>query len=192
MGGRLTRNCWTFLRFILFINWILGLMLARTRWASWWAYWELTGGGLMIARAEGALITINDLSSFNHRWCQNHSLNSFPFFSWKTSLRLQIDTGWSNWSWTTSCWHGIKSCRTWVTRLLVIFPPISLVVKTVVRHGCQIATSRFLDHMCLALRVSGLWLRCKIWSLPFLGLRPHALHPGAIQGKEGIKFYSVA
>ena len=24
-------------------------------------------------------------------------------------------------------------------------------------------------------------LRCKIWSLPFLGLRPHALHPGAIQ-----------
>ena len=31
-------------------------------------------------------------------------------------------------------------------------------------------------------------LCCKIWSPPFLGLRPHALHPGAIQGKEGIKF----
>ena len=35
-------------------------------------------------------------------------------------------------------------------------------------------------------------LRCKIWSLPFLGLRPHALHPGAIQGKEGIKFCHLA
>ena len=35
-------------------------------------------------------------------------------------------------------------------------------------------------------------LRCKILSLPFLGLRPHALHPGAIQGKEGIKFCHLA
>ena len=35
-------------------------------------------------------------------------------------------------------------------------------------------------------------LRYKIWSLPFLGLRPHALHPGAIQGKEGIKFCHLA
>ena len=35
-------------------------------------------------------------------------------------------------------------------------------------------------------------LRCKIWSLPVLGLRPHALHPGAIQGKEGIKFCHLA
>ena len=35
-------------------------------------------------------------------------------------------------------------------------------------------------------------LRCKICSLHFLGLRPLALHPGAIQGKEGIKFCSVA
>ena len=35
-------------------------------------------------------------------------------------------------------------------------------------------------------------LRCKIRSLPFLGLRPHALHPGAIQGKEGIKFCHLA
>ena len=26
----------------------------------------------------------------------------------------------------------------------------------------------------------------------FLGLRPHALHPGAIQGKEGIKFCHLA
>ena len=31
-------------------------------------------------------------------------------------------------------------------------------------------------------------LPCKIWSLPFLGLGPHALHPGTIQVKEGIKF----
>ena len=35
-------------------------------------------------------------------------------------------------------------------------------------------------------------LRCKIGSLPFLGLRPHALRPGAIQGKEGIKFCHLA
>ena len=35
-------------------------------------------------------------------------------------------------------------------------------------------------------------LRCKIGSLPFLGSRPHALHPGAIQGKEGIKFCHLA
>ena len=35
-------------------------------------------------------------------------------------------------------------------------------------------------------------LRRKIKSLPFLGLRPHALHPGAIQGKEGIKFCHLA
>ena len=27
---------------------------------------------------------------------------------------------------------------------------------------------------------------------PFLSLRPHALHPGAIQGKEGIKFCHLA
>ena len=26
-------------------------------------------------------------------------------------------------------------------------------------HGCQMAIARFLDHMCLALRASGLWLR---------------------------------
>ena len=35
-------------------------------------------------------------------------------------------------------------------------------------------------------------LRCKIGSLPFLGLRPHALHPGTIQGKEGIQFFHLA
>ena len=28
--------------------------------------------------------------------------------------------------------------------------------------------------------------------LPFLGLRPHAIHPGTIQGKEGIKFCDLA
>ena len=32
----------------------------------------------------------------------------------------------------------------------------------------------------------------KIWSLPFLGLRPHTLHPGTIKGKEGIKFCYLA
>ena len=35
-------------------------------------------------------------------------------------------------------------------------------------------------------------LRYKIRSLPFLGLRPHALHPGAVQGKEGINFCHLA
>ena len=37
-------------------------------------------------------------------------------------------------------------------------------------------------------------LRCKIWNPPFLGLRPlpHALQPGAIQGKEGIIFCHLA
>ena len=29
-------------------------------------------------------------------------------------------------------------------------------------HGCQMAIARFLERMCLALRASGLWLRCKI------------------------------
>ena len=46
-------------------------------------------------------------------------------------------------------------------------------------HSCQMAIASYLDRMCLALRA---WrtmapLRCA-----------HALHPGAIQGKEGIKF----
>ena len=35
-------------------------------------------------------------------------------------------------------------------------------------------------------------LRYKIRSLLFLGLRPPALHPGKIQGKEGIKFCHLA
>ena len=35
-------------------------------------------------------------------------------------------------------------------------------------------------------------LGCKMWSLPFLGLRPYPLHPGAIPGKEGIKFCHLA
>ena len=35
-------------------------------------------------------------------------------------------------------------------------------------------------------------LCCKIGSLPFLGLRPHDLHPGTVQGKEGIKFFHLA
>ena len=42
------------------------------------------------------------------------------------------------------------------------------------------------------LKVSGLQC-CKIAKFdPFLSLRPHALHPCAIQGKEGIKFCSAA
>ena len=52
-----------------------------------------------------------------------------------------------------------------------------------------------LDSMCLALRASGLWLRYTtlqnvIPSFPWIA--PHALHPGAIQGKEGIKFCHLA
>ena len=49
--------------------------------------------------------------------------------------------------------------------------------------------------MCLPLRASGLWLRYATLQnlIPsYLGLRPHALHPGAIQGKEGIKFCHLA
>ena len=57
------------------------------------------------------------------------------------------------------------------------------------------AIARFLDGMCLALRASGLWLRYAtlqnlIPSFPWIA--PHALHPGAIQGKEGIKFCNLA
>ena len=52
------------------------------------------------------------------------------------------------------------------------------------------AIARFLDRMCLALRASGLWLRYAtlqnlIPSFPWIV--PPALHPGTIQGKEGIK-----
>ena len=53
-------------------------------------------------------------------------------------------------------------------------------------HGCQIAIDRFLDHMCLALPASELWIRYA--TLQNL----NALHPGAIQGKEGIKFCHLA
>ena len=57
------------------------------------------------------------------------------------------------------------------------------------------AMARFLDRMCLALRASGLWLRYAalqnlIPSSPWIA--PLALHPGAIQGKEGIKFCHLA
>ena len=69
-----------------------------------------------------------------------------------------------------------------------------------VSHGCQMAIARFLDRMCLAFRASGLWL-CNaslqnlIPSFPWIapGWRaPHVLHPGLIQGKEGIKFCHLA
>ena len=53
-------------------------------------------------------------------------------------------------------------------------------------HGCQMVIGRFLDPMCLALRASGLRLRYAT------SLRPHTLHPGAIQGKEGIEFFHLA
>ena len=64
------------------------------------------------------------------------------------------------------------------------------------RHGCQIAIARFLNCMCLALCASGLWLRYAtpqnlMPSFPWIA-PPHALHPGAIQGKEGIKFCHLA
>ena len=57
------------------------------------------------------------------------------------------------------------------------------------------AIARFLDCMCLALRASGLWLRCAtlqnlIPSFPWIA--PPTLHPVAIQGKEGIKFCHLA
>ena len=42
--------------------------------------------------------------------------------------------------------------------------------------------------MCLALPTSGLWLRYATLQ----NLIPHALHPGPIQGKEGIKFCHLA
>ena len=43
--------------------------------------------------------------------------------------------------------------------------------------------------MCLDL--GGSW-RCKIWSLPFHRLLPRGPNPGAIQRKEGIKFFHLA
>ena len=63
------------------------------------------------------------------------------------------------------------------------------------RHGCQMALAGFLDFMCLALRASGLWLRYAmlqnlIPSFPWIA--PGSRSGGAIQGKEGIKFCSVA
>ena len=55
----------------------------------------------------------------------------------------------------------------------------------------EMAIARFLDRMCLALRASGLWLRYAALQ-NLIGLHPHALHPGAIQGEEGIKFCHLA
>ena len=73
-------------------------------------------------------------------------------------------------------------------------PSVSPMV-TSVQHGCQMAIAKFLDRMCLALRASGLWLRYAtlqnlIPSFPWIA--PRALHPGAIQRKEGIKFCHLA
>ena len=55
--------------------------------------------------------------------------------------------------------------------------------RTVSLPGCQMAIARFLDRMSLALRGLKDWLRCAT---------PHTLHPGTIQGKEGIKFCHLA
>ena len=64
-------------------------------------------------------------------------------------------------------------------------------------HGCQMAKAGLLDRMCLALRAGRTMapLCCAAKFDPFLSLhelRPHTLHPGAIQGKEGIKFCHLA
>ena len=61
---------------------------------------------------------------------------------------------------------------------------VPLINHIVCYHGCQMATDRFLDCMCLALRASGLWLRYNTLQnlIPsFRWLAPHALQPGAIQ-----------
>ena len=59
-------------------------------------------------------------------------------------------------------------------------------------HDCQMAIASFLDRMCLVLRASGLWLRYAalqdlIPSFPWI-----VGCGGAMQGKDGIKFCSVA
>ena len=57
------------------------------------------------------------------------------------------------------------------------------------------AIAKFLDRMCLALRASGLGLRYATLQnvIPFFPwISPHTLHPGAIQGKQGIKFCHLA
>ena len=60
-------------------------------------------------------------------------------------------------------------------------------------HSYQMAIAGYLDRMRLALLDYGsTTLRCKMWSFPFLGLHPYALHPSAIQGKGGIKFCYLA
>ena len=62
--------------------------------------------------------------------------------------------------------------------------------------GCQMAIARFLDRMPWPFGLEGLWLRYAtlqnlIPSLPWI-VPPHAIHPGTIQGKEGIKLYHLA
>ena len=60
------------------------------------------------------------------------------------------------------------------------------------------AIARFLDRMRLTLQASGLWLcyatlQNLIPSFPWIAPPvPHTLHPGAIQGKEGITFCHLA
>ena len=51
------------------------------------------------------------------------------------------------------------------------------------KHGCQMAIAKFLDCRCLALPALRTWIP---W------ITPPALHPDAIQGKEGIKFCHLA
>ena len=63
------------------------------------------------------------------------------------------------------------------------------------RHGYQLGIAKFLDSWLLALWASGLCLRYAtlhnlISSFPWIA--PTALHPGTIQGKEGINFCHLA
>ena len=62
-------------------------------------------------------------------------------------------------------------------------------------HGCQMAIAGF-QIVCVwpfgLLEYGSPTLRCKIGSLPFLGLSPPlTLPPGAIQGKEGINLATL-
>ena len=64
-------------------------------------------------------------------------------------------------------------------------------------QGCQMAVDRFFKVVCVwPFGLEGLWLRFAALQnlIPSLTriAPPHALYPGAIQGKKGIKFCSAA
>ena len=88
-----------------------------------------------------------------------------------------------------------------VRKALLVRPPLSRRARMagashLIRPWLPGGYSRIFRIVCVwpmgLLDYGSATLNCKIWSLPFLGLRPHALHPGAIQGKEGIKFCHLA